>query len=236
LFNTYWIRFAHGDVTHDRAVANSRALFEAAAEAGVGRIVHVSILHPSTSSPFPYFRGKAQVEHALASSGVPHSILRPSILFGADGVLINNIAWLLRRMPVFFVGGTGEYRVRPTHVDDLAGLCLEHAAKTGNHTIDAVGPERPTFLDLVVWIRDAIGARSAIYRLPGELLVLSSTVLGYVLHDVLLTREEYTTMSHGMADSNAAATATTRVSDWLVENSSQLGMRYANELDRHFKR
>lgn len=118
----------------------------------------------------------------------------------------------------------------------MAELCLEHAAKAGNHTIDAVGPERPTFLELVVWIRDAIGARTAIYRLPGDLVVLSSTVLGYALHDVLLTREEYTTMSQGMADSDAPPTATTRLSDWLVENSSQLGMRYANELDRHFKR
>jgi uncharacterized protein YbjT (DUF2867 family) len=236
LFNTYWVRFAHGATDHDLAVANSRTLFQAASQAGVTRIVHVSITHPSTTSPFAYFRGKALVEEALAGSGVAHSVLRPAILFGGDGVLINNIAWLLRRLPVFFVGGRGDYRVRGIHVDDLAGLALEQATASGNSTIDAVGPDRPTFLELVVWIRDAVGARTAIYRMPGQLLVTTSTLLGYLLHDVLLTRDEYFAMEAGLADTDGPATGATRLSEWLVENSSQLGLRYANELDRHFKR
>ena len=122
LYNTYWVRFAHGTVSHPTAVAHSRILFAAAAEAGVQRIVHVSITHPSSDSPYPYFRGKAAVELALSDLGVSHAVLRPAILFGGDGVLINNIAWLLRHLPVFAVGGTGEYRIRPIHVDDLARL------------------------------------------------------------------------------------------------------------------
>jgi nucleoside-diphosphate-sugar epimerase len=48
---------------------------------------------------------------------LPHTVLRPAILFGGNGVLINNIAWLLRHLPVFAVGGTGEYRIRPVHVE-----------------------------------------------------------------------------------------------------------------------
>jgi NADH dehydrogenase len=236
LFNTYWVRFAHGATDHDLAVANSRTLFQAASQAGVRRVVHVSITHPSTTSAFAYFRGKALVEEALARSGVAHSVLRPAILFGGDGVLINNIAWLLRRLPVFFVGGRGDYRVRAVHVDDLAQLALEQATASGDRTIDAVGPDRPTFVELVVWIRDAVGARSAIYRMPGQLLVMTSTLLGYLLHDVLLTRDEYFAMAEGLADTDGPATGATRLSEWLVENSSQLGLRYANELDRHFKR
>jgi NADH dehydrogenase len=235
LFNTYWVRFAHGATDHELAVAHSRTLFRAASQAGVRRIVHVSITHPSTTSAFAYFRGKAVVEEALARAGVPYSVLRPAILFGGDGVLINNIAWLLRRLPVFFVGGRGDYRVRGIHVDDLAQLALEQATTSGDNIIDAVGPERPTFLELVVWIRDAVGARTAIYRMPGELLVMTSTLLGYLLHDVLLTRDEYFAMAEGLADTDGPATGATRLSEWLVENSSQLGLRYANELDRHFK-
>lgn len=140
LYNTYWVRFAHGRVDHEAAVANSRTLFEAAARAGVERIVHVSITHPSPDSPYPYFRGKAQVEQILTELGVSHAIARPAILFGGNGVLINNVAWLLRHMPIFAIGGGGTYRLRPIHVDDLARLCVELGKRTDAVALDAVGP------------------------------------------------------------------------------------------------
>jgi nucleoside-diphosphate-sugar epimerase len=149
LYNTYWVRFAHREVDHDLAVANSRTLFLAAKRAGVQRIVHVSITNPSVESPFPYFRGKALVERALAETEVSYAVLRPAILFGGDGVLINNIAWLLRRLPVFAVGGDGNYRIRGIHVDDLAQLCLAAGGAVDDSVTDAVGPERPTFNELV---------------------------------------------------------------------------------------
>ena len=157
LYNTYWVRFARRTVDHERAVANSRALFHAAERAGVQRIVHVSITHPSSNSPLPYFRGKALVERALAECDLSYAIVRPAILFGGDGVLLNNIAWLLRRLPVFAIGGKGDYRIRGIHVDDLAHLCLAKAAETHDSVTDAVGPERPTFTELVGAIRDAVG-------------------------------------------------------------------------------
>src|SRR5665213_505067 len=149
LYNTYWVRFAHQRIDLDLAVENSRALFQAARRAGVERIVHVSITHPSVDSPLPYFRGKALVERALAETGVSYAVLRPAILFGGDGVLLNNIAWLLRRLPVFAVGGRGDYRIRGIHIDDLAQLCLTKGAERDDSVIDAVGPERPTFIELV---------------------------------------------------------------------------------------
>jgi NADH dehydrogenase len=160
LYNTYWVRFAHGSVDHPVAVARSRVLFQAAAEAGVRRIVHVSITNPSADSPYPYFRGKAAVEQALGDLGVSHAVLRPAVLFGGNGVLINNIAWLLRHLPVFAVGGTGEYRLRPIHVNDLARLAVRAGDSAVTEVIDAVGPERPTFLALVQTIRAAVGSRS----------------------------------------------------------------------------
>ena len=79
LINTYWVRFNHRDFTHDLAVHNTLKLFSAAREAGVGRIVHVSITNPSEDSVLPYFKGKAHLERALRESGIPHSILRPAI-------------------------------------------------------------------------------------------------------------------------------------------------------------
>jgi uncharacterized protein YbjT (DUF2867 family) len=235
LYNTYWVRFPRGQVDHAAAVANSRVLFHAAAKAGVRRIVHISITHPSSTSRYPYFRGKAEVERALAESGVSHAVLRPAVLFGGDGVLINNIAWLLRRFPVFAVGGTGEYRIRPIHVDDLARLCAEAGSSAATSVIDAVGPERPTFYDLVAAIRDAIGSHSRIVRVPGEFVPAAARLLGLALRDTLLTRDEYRAMADGLADTDGPATGKIGVTEWITENKDALGRRYANEINRHFR-
>jgi uncharacterized protein YbjT (DUF2867 family) len=234
LFNTYWVRFAHKRVDHELAIANSRALFQAARRAGVQRIVHVSITHPSVASPWPYFRGKALVERALAEVGLPYAVLRPAILFGGDGVLINNIAWLLRHFPVFAVGGRGEYRIRGIHIDDLAQLCVAKGAETHDSVTDAVGPERPTFDELVRSIREAVGSRSRIVHVPAVVVPVLSSVVGAALHDVLLTKDEYQAMAHGLADTDGPATGSTKLSEWVVARRHELGRQYANELTRHF--
>ena len=236
LYNTYWVRFAHRTVDHERAVINSRTLFHAAKKAGVQRIVHVSITHPSVSSPWPYFRGKALVERALAECGVSYAIVRPAILFGGDGVLLNNIAWLLRRLPVFAIGGRGDYRIRAIHIDDLASLCLAKAAETYDSVTDAVGPERPTFTDLVTSIRDAVGSRALLLHVPGMIVPVLARLLGLALHDVLLTTEEYEAMAAGLADTDGPATGSTALSTWVAEHGDTLGQHYANELTRHFDR
>jgi len=235
LYNTYWVRFARGRVDHDAAVASSRLLFEAAARAGVRRIVHISITNPSLSSPYPYFRGKAQVERSLADTGVSCAIVRPAILFGGDGVLINNIAWLLRRVPVFAVGGRGDYRVRGIHVDDLARLCVRLGAGGETLTVDAVGPQSLTFRELVDAVRAAVGSRAVIVNVPAPVVLALSRVLGTALRDTLLTRDEYQAMADGLADSAAPATGDTVFTDWVAEHGAQLGRDYANELNRHFR-
>ena len=235
LYNTYWVRFAHGQADHARAVANSQTLFHAARRAGVQRIVHVSITHPRIDSPFPYFRGKALVERFLIESDVPYAVLRPAVLFGGEGVLLNNIAWLLRRLPIFVVGGRGQYRIRAIHVDDLAQLCVAQGAARSDSVINAVGPERPTFFELVTSIRAAVGSRSRIISVPGAVMPTLLRILGVALHDVLLTSDEYGAMSSALADVEGPATATTVLSEWLDEHGASLGLRYSNELDRHFR-
>jgi uncharacterized protein YbjT (DUF2867 family) len=235
LVNTYWVRFAHGPVSHQTAVTQSRVLLQAAADAGVGRVVHVSITHPSADSPYPYFRGKAAVEQALADLRLPHTVLRPAIMFGGSGVLINNIAWLLRHLPVFAVGGTGEYRIRPIHVDDLAQLAAAAAGGTGTEVIDAVGPERPGFIDLVRFIRDAVGSRSPVIRVPGPVIAPTSRLLGMALRDTLLTAEEYQAMADGLADTDGPAAGQSSLTRWITDHKATLGRSYANELTRHFR-
>ena len=236
LYNTYWVRFAHGSVNHEMAVANSRALFAAAVDAGVQRIVHVSITNPSEDSPDPYFRGKAAVEQALANSGVPsYAVARPAVLFGGDSVLLNNIAWLLRHLPVFAIGGRGDYRLRPIHVEDLAALCISLGARTDVAVVDAVGPESVTFRQLVETIRAAVSSRALIVPVPGAAIPALARVLDIALRDTLLTADEYASMAAGRADSAAPATGKIAVTRWVLEHADELGRRYANELDRHFR-
>src|SRR6266566_2313565 len=205
LYNTYWVRFPKGPVDHRTAVANSRTLFHAARDAGVARIVHVSITHPSAASPYSYFRGKAEVERILGEAGVPYAILRPAILFGGEGV----------------------------HIDDLAWLCLAAGSSAETYTLDAVGPERPAFYELVRFIKDAIGSRSRVVRVPGALIPAAAQVLGWVVRDTLLTGDEYRAMADGLADTDGPATGQAALTGWITENKDSLGRRYANEIDRH---
>ena len=226
------MRFPHGTATRESAVANSKVLFDAAARAGIARIVYVSILHADTGSPYPYFSGKGEVERHLAATGVPYAIARPAILFGssadlasAASVLVNNIAWLLRRLPVFGIGDGGGYRIRPIHVDDLARLCVDLGGRTDNVTVDAVGPDTPTFLELVTAIRSATGSRALLVPTPGWLIPPLSAVLGAALRDVLLTTEEYRAMAAGLATSDAPSTGQVSLMDWIAATATSLAAR-----------
>ena len=169
LYNTYWVRFNHRLFQHSEAVANTLKLFAAAQEAGVQRIVHVSITNPSEDSPLEYFSGKARLERALRESGLSYAILRPTVLFGKEDILINNIAWALRHLPIFGVFGVGRYRLQPIYVDDLAKLAVEQGERRENVVIDAIGPETFTYRGLVQTIGEIIGARRPILGMPPAL-------------------------------------------------------------------
>src|SRR5687767_10955832 len=136
LYNTYWVRFNQPGFTHAEAVTNTRRLFDAAKRAGVRRVVHVSITNPSEDSPLEYFRGKAELERSLVESALSNAILRPAVLFGGEDILINNIAWALRRFPVFAVFGSGDYKLQPIHVDDFAAIAVEQGRSGANTLVD----------------------------------------------------------------------------------------------------
>jgi uncharacterized protein YbjT (DUF2867 family) len=235
LYNTFWVRFDHGSTSFANAIESSRMLFHAARNAGVERIVHVSIANPSIDSPLPYFRGKALVEYPLAEAGVPYSIVRPTWVFGGErDVLANNIAWILRRMPLIAVPGSGEYPVQPVHVEDLARICVEAARFTGDTVIDAAGPERMAFSELVACVRSALEARSPIVHVPPPLMALAARALGLFVRDVVLTPEEIKGLMAGLLVSHDPPLGQIAFSDWLDEHKASVGRSYANELDRHF--
>ncbi len=232
LYNTYWVRFDGAEHGYDRAVANTRVLFAAAVAAGVGRVVHVSITNPSETSALGYFRGKAVLERDLRRSGLSHSILRPAVLFGGEDILINNIAWALRRLPLFGVFGDGRYRLRPIHVDDFAALAVAEGAGRTNRTFDAVGPESFTYRELVGELARALGLRRLIVPVPPAIGHFAARLLGTLVRDIVLTRDEIAGLMQGLLATDAPATGTIRLSEWAREHAATLGRSHASELGR----
>lgn len=235
LYNTYWVRFPRGEVTFEEAVANTGRLVAAAAKAGVGRIVHISVTNPSLTSPIPYFRGKALAEAAVATSGLSYAIVRPSLIFGREDILLTNIAWLLRRLPVFGIPGSGRYCVQPVSVDDVADLAVAAGARSDAFTQDVVGPETYTFDALVRLIARAVHSRARILHMNPGLSLVAARVIGSVVDDVLLTRDELRGLMAGLLVSTDPPTGTRRFSAWLVDNAAALGTEYASELGRHYR-
>ncbi len=235
LYNTFWVRFDHERTSFANAIESSRMLFFAARRAGVRRIVHLSITNPSLQSPLPYFRGKALVEYALAQSGVPYAIIRPTWIFGGQrDVLANNIAWILRRMPVFALPGDGTYPVQPVHVEDLARICVDAGRADGDIVIDAAGPETMRFRDLVALVRAAVKANATILHIPPPIMAATARALGLLVRDVVLTGDEIRGLMAGLLVSHAPPLGRIAFSQWLGEHSTSVGRSYANELQRHF--
>lgn len=232
LYNTYWVRFNHRGFGFQDAIANSMTLFDAARRAGVSRIVHVSITNPSPDSDLPYFSGKAKVERALIQTGIPYAILRPTVLFGQEDILINNIAWALKTFPVFPVPGDGQYRLQPIYVDDLAKLAVEQGQTTADTIIDAIGPETFTYRELVQEIGTAIGQPRPIISLPPQLVYSGGWLIGKAMGDVFITWDEIKGLTSGLLHTDSPPAGETRLTDWVREHAGELGDRYASELAR----
>jgi nucleoside-diphosphate-sugar epimerase len=234
LINTYWVRFPHGDATFEKAVRNTQTLIDAAKNAGVRRIVHVSIANPSADSPLGYYRGKAELEKAVIDSGLSYTILRPTVIFGREDILINNIAWFIRRFPLFGIPGDGTYRVRPLYVEDMAQLMVDAVGDQPNAVIDAVGPETYTFEELVRLIARSVKRSVRLIHMPAPLAYLSTLITGWFVGDVILTWQEYRGLMANLLAPQGPSTGQMRLSEWLAANNNQVGVRYASEIARHY--
>jgi uncharacterized protein YbjT (DUF2867 family) len=236
LINTYWVRFDHRLFTHRQAVANTKVLFSAAKEAGVRRIVHLSITNPDSTSSLPYFRGKAQLEASLKALGVSYCILRPTVLFGKEDVLINNIAWSLRHFPLVGVFGKGDYRLQPIYVDDLALAAAQKVSGNRDEVIEAIGPETFAYRELVAGIGSAIGVKRPIISVSPGVGFWSCRLIGLFVGDVVITREEIQGLMQGRLYVDAPPLGATKLTDWIDRHHDTLGRRYTNEMARRVDR
>lgn len=234
LYNTYWVRFDHGQKTFSQAVENTKILFRSAREAGVRRVVHVSITNPTLDSPLPYFQGKAVLEKLLRESGLSYAIVRPTVIFGDEDILINNIAYLLRRFPIFAIPGAGKYRLQPIFAEDMAKLCVQAGNSTENLLVNAVGPDIFTFDEMVRLIARQIGSRAVIFHLHPSVALFLAQFIGLFVRDVVLTQDEVDGLMADLLISSQPPTGETRLSDWLSQHTDRVGSRYASELNRHY--
>jgi len=235
LYNTYWIRFPYDGQTFETALAKTRILFECARKAGVGRIIHISVTQASIHSALPYYRGKGIQEAYLKESGIPFSIIRPTLVFGKEDILVNNIAWLIRRFPVYPIFGSGSYRVQPVFVEDLARIAIEYSKGPGNLAIDAIGPEVFTFEQFVRLIALKTGRKVLVVKTSPRIGIFLGKLVGLFLRDVILTDDELKGLMSELLTSTQAPNAPTRFTDWLEQNSATLGSAYSSEIARHFR-
>lgn len=232
LYNTYWVRFNHKNFTHADGIRNSSILFDAAKRAGVERVVHVSIANPSEDSPFEYYRGKAIIESQLQQTGIPYSILRPTVLFGHGDILMNNIAWTLRRFAIVGYFGKGNYRIRPIHLDDFVDLAVEQGTHAENEIVDAVGPEDYPYKRLLQTVAKTIGCKNLLVPIPAQVGYVTAKLIGRVHRDTFLTWQEIGALRANLLTSDAPTTGKISLQDYLDEHRDTIGQTYANELQR----
>jgi NADH dehydrogenase len=236
LYNTYWVRFPRGPISFERAVSETAVLLAAAREAGIRRLVHISVVNADSFTATAYFRAKATVERMVAASGISHAIVRPTLTVGPGDILVNNLAWALRRLPVLGIPGDGRYLVQPVHVEDVARVAIEAGAATITLRLDAAGPETFAHRDLVGVIHKAVRSHARIVGLPPVIVAASAHLLGRVVHDVVLTRDEIQELMGGVLVSKDAPTGRISVADWVLSNGDRLGRHYSSELARNYAR
>jgi len=235
LFNTYWLRFPRGGSTFEWAVARSATLLAAARTAGVKRVVHVSVVNAAPDADTPYVRAKAALEAVVRSSGLEWVVVRPTLTYGTNDILINNLAWALRRLPIYGLPGLGRYTVQPVHVDDVARICVEAAGGPAGRVLDAAGPDTMAYRELVDRVRVAVGSRSLVVPMPGVAVLAAARLLGLLVHDVVLTRDEIRELTSSLLTSHEPPRGEIRISEWLPANAAQLGRRWSSELARNYR-
>jgi len=235
LYNTYWLRFHHGRVRFGDAVANTRVLLGAARDAGVRKVVHISVSNPAADSELDYYAGKARAEQVVRESRLPWAIVRPTLVFGQGDILINNIAWLLRRLPIFGIPGRGDYRVQPVAAEDVAEIATWAAEQTDNVTVDAAGPDVIYYSEMVESIAIAVGRHPRFVYLSPRMSLVAARLIGRIVKDEVLNQPELEGLMQDLLVSHERPRGTRRLDNWLLTNAETIGTRYASELDRHWR-
>ena len=172
-----------GRQTFDRVNrVGSENVAAAASRAGVGHLVHQSANGADPDPAYPYLATKWAGEQATIGSGVPYTVLRPSLIFGAGDGFFTLIAKLIRFNPVVPIPGDGSALFQPIAIDDVVRcmlVALEHGASNAVHPIG--GPEHLTYEDIVLTVKRAIG----VHRFTAHVPVPMMMPLAFAMQTVL---------------------------------------------------
>ena len=234
LFNTYWIRFPYKSHTFEKVVFRTKILIDCAKEADIKKIIHISVSNANSKSKLNYFKYKGIVEEMIKDSKIDYFILRPTIIFGKESILINNIAWFLRKFPIFIVFGKGKYLVQPIFIEDIAKIAVLESDNSANKIIDIVGPEVFEFKEMVNFIKTKISSKCKILYLPTFLFQIFIPILNFLTKDVVLTKEELKALKENLLYSKEEPIGQKKFTDWIEENKFDVGKEYFSELLRHY--
>jgi len=234
LFNTYWVRFNYRQWSFVKALEHTKTLFNCAKEAGIKKIVQISVTNPTETDNLPYYKGKALQEKALKELGIEYSIVRPTLVFGKEDILVNNIAWTIRRFPFVPIFGSGEYKVQPVFVEDLAAIAVNSSESHESETIDAIGPEIFTYKALLHLIAKELNRNISFIHTWPSLGIFLGSMISLFVRDVVLTKDELRGLMANKLTSNQVPNGKTLFSEWLRHNKDSVGTEYTSELKRHF--
>ena len=180
----------------------TRDLVAAAKNAGVRRFVLMSALGTSeqTKDLVPYYHAKWSSEQAVAGSGLEHVIFRPSFVFGRDGGILPTFAKLARLAPVTPIIGSGDQRLQPIWVDDVAAYFAAGVERpeAGGRTFELGGPDAVTWNELWARLKRVLGVRRRpSVHVPVGLMRMNALLTERLPGDIPLTRDLLTMLEHG---------------------------------------
>ncbi len=179
----------------------TRDLVEASLEAGVRRFVLMSALGTTeeTKDLVPYYRSKWDMEQTVKGSGLEHVIFRPSFIFGREGGILPTFARLARLAPVTPITGSGEQRIQPIWIEDVAELFargVDHEA-AANQTWELGGPEALSWNEFWERLKRALGVRRPSIHMPMAFMRMNALVTERLPGNIPLTRDLLTMLEAG---------------------------------------
>jgi uncharacterized protein YbjT (DUF2867 family) len=191
------IAILHGsEAAFDKAhVQLPQTLVNACHSAGQRRIMHVSSLGADANAPSMYQRSKARGEAVLNSSGLDISILRPSVIFGAEDKFLNTFASLQKMFPFIpLAGSTAKFQ--PVWVEDVASAivkCMDDKTTIGQ-TFEACGPEVFTLKQLVQLAGQYSGHDKPVIGLPNALARIQAALMELAPGEPIMSRDNLDAM------------------------------------------
>lgn len=162
----------HGKATFDAVIrGGTERVAAAASDAGVTHLIYQSANGADPDPAFPYLLSKWAGEEAVIGSGVPYTVLRPSLIFGDGDGFFTLLARLIKLTPVTVVAGDGSALFQPISIDDVTRcmtLAVERGASGRVHPIG--GPEHLSYDDIVRIIKRTLGLHRYTVHLPVQAL------------------------------------------------------------------